>query len=247
MRVVLALAAVLVGAAAQADEIASVPVPSKSSSVASPGYELQLNSFRVKSNAERFFGKLVKKGYQPFMVFVQNGETWFKVRMGPYPSKEAAGKLAAELKDKHGLASLVLRSGKIPTKSKKVPKLTAKKVAPENAGNSVDVVLSQFLVWLKAWQGKQLDSYFSFYSKSFESGGKPFKEWLKEQSKTLDEIQQIKVEVNDLELLEKGDTIEMSFMETFQSKSFSDIRRKVLVWKKEKGVWKIIVESSEPA
>ena len=74
-----------------------------------------------------------------------------------------------------------------------------------------------------------------------------FKDWLKEQSKTLDEIQQIKVEVNDLELLEKGDTIEMSFVESFQSKTFSDVRRKVLVWKKEKGVWKIIVESSEPA
>jgi hypothetical protein len=247
MGVVLALAAVLVGADVHAEEIASVPVSSKSSAATRPGYELQLNSFKVKSNADRFFNGLVKKGYKPFMVFVQNGETWFKVRIGPYPSKEAAGKIAAELKNKHGMPSLVLLSEKKPAKTDYAPKVIAKKVAPENAGNSIDVVMSQFLVWLKAWQGKQLDSYFSFYSKSFESGGKPFKDWLKEQSKTLDETQQIKVEVNDLELLEKGDTIEMSFMESFQSKSFSDIRRKVLVWKKEKGVWKIIVESSEPA
>ena len=181
------------------------------------------------------------------MVFVQNGEIWFKVRMGPYTSKETAHKIKTELQDKHGLSSFALISGETQSKPKVAAKITATKVTPENTGNSIDVVMSQFLVWLEALQGKQLDSYFSFYSQNFESGGKPFKDWLKEQSKTLDEIQQIKVEVNDLELLEKGDTIEMSFMESFQSKTFSDIRRKVLVWKKEKGVWKIIVESSEPA
>ena len=211
------------------------------------GFELQLNSFKVKSNAKRFFDGLVKKGYKPFIVFVQKDETWFKVRLGPYPSKEAAERIAAIIKQKHGLPSLVLLAGKIQSSPNKVSKTSSKRVAPENAGNSIDVVMSQFLVWLKAWQSKQLESYFSFYSRSFESGGKPFKDWQKEQSKSLDEIQHIKVEVTDLEMLKKGDTIEMSFIEIFKSKSFSDIRRKVLVWKKEKGVWRIIVESSEPA
>ena len=248
--VILAWLLIFIGTDIPAEEIArvSVPVAPKSSPNIGPVYELQLNSFKVESNAKRFFAGLVKKGYKPFMVFVQNGETWFKVRMGPYPSKDSAGQKAAELKDKHGLSSFVLLSKETQSKSDDVPKLASIiKVAPENTGNSIDVVMSQFLVWLEAWQGKQLDSYFSFYSQSFESGGKPFDDWSKEQSKTLAEIQQIKVEVNDLELLEKGDTIEMSFMESFHSKSFSDIRRKVLVWKKEKGVWKIIVESSEPA
>jgi hypothetical protein len=245
----LALVLILIGTDVLAEEIAkvNVPAPPKNPPVISPVYELQLNSFKVESNAKRFFAGLVKKGYKPFMVLVQNGETWFKVRMGPYPSKEAAGQIAIELKDKHGLPSFVLLSGKNQPKPDDVPKLASVKLAPENTGNSIDVVMSQFLVWLEALEGKQLKSYFSFYSKSFESGGKPFDDWLKEQSKTLDEIQQIKVEVNDLEMLEKGDTIEMSFMESFHSNSFSDIRRKVLVWKKEEGVWKIVLESSEPA
>jgi len=220
---------------------------SKVSPISSSSYELQLNSFKVKSNAKRFFNGLVKKGYKPFMVFVQKGEVWFKVRMGPYPSKKAAIQAAAELRKKHGLPSLILFAGEIQSSSKNVSKISSKRVASKNAGNSIDVVMSQFLVWLKAWQSKQLDSYFSFYSRNFENGGKPFKDWQKEQSKSLDEVQRIKVEIDDLEMLEKGDTIEMSFIERFQSKSFSDIRRKVLVWKNEKGVWKIIVESSEPA
>jgi ketosteroid isomerase-like protein len=247
--VILTWMMVLTGADVQAEEIARVSPPEapKSSPVVSRVYELQLNSFKVEANAKKFFAGLVKKGYKPFMVFAKNGETWFKVRLGPYPSKDAAHQIKTELQDKHGLSSFALLSGKTPSKSEVAPKLIAKKGVRENTGNSIDVVMSQFLVWLEALQDKQLDSYFSFYSKSFESGGKPFKDWLKEQSKTLNEVQQIKVEVNDLELLEKGDTIEMSFMESFKSKSFSDIRRKVLVWKKEKGVWKIIVESSEPA
>jgi ketosteroid isomerase-like protein len=244
------LALVLViGGGVQAEEAAIVdaPKPKISVSKAGPVFELQLNSFKSESNAKKFVARLVKKSYEPFLMVVQNGETWFKVRMGPFPSKETAVQIATELKNKHGLSSIILLSRKPPAKKVTAKKLTPVKVAPENAGNNFDVVMSQFLVWLEAWQGKQLDSYFSFYSQSFESGGKPFKDWLKEQSKTLEETQQIKVEVNDLKMLDKGDTIEMSFVESFQSKSFSDIRRKVLVWKKEKGIWKIVVETSEPA
>lgn len=246
---ILAWMVVLTGFDVQAEEVARVnaPKPPKSSPDVSRVYELQLNSFKVEANAKKFFTGLVKKGYKPFMVFDKEGETWFKVRLGPYPSKDTAHEIKIELQDKHGLPSFALISKKTESKPEVAKKLIAKKVVRENTGNSIDVVMSQFLVWLEAWQGKQLDSYFSFYSQSFESGGKPFKDWLKEQSKTLDQTQQIKVEVNDLKLLEKGETIEMSFMESFQSKTFSDIRRKVLVWKKEKGVWKIIVESSEPA
>lgn len=247
--IILSLTAVLNWSDVQAAENGkgNLAEPLKISSVSRTGYELQLNSFKGKSNAKRFFDGLVKKGYKPFMVFVQNGETWFKVRLGPYPSKEAAERIATRLKEKHGLSSLILLAGKTQPNSISVSKISAERVAPENAGNSIDVVMSQFLVWLKAWQSKQLDSYFSFYSRSFESGGKPLKDWQKEQSKTLDEIKQVKIEVNDLEILEKGNTIEMSFLESFQSNSFSDIRRKTLVWKKEKGVWRIIIESSEPA
>jgi sporulation related protein len=243
---------------------------SREAGVADATYQLQLNSFKVQSNAKRFFDWLVKKGYKPFMVFVDEGEPWFKVRMGPYPSKDAATLLAAELKEKHGLSSLILltdnsgpvasdlpaRKKKIAVKKVKAGLSTQKtasrptmpeSVAPENTGSPIDVVLSQFLVWLKAWEKKRLDSYFSFYSKSFESGGKPFNDWQRLQRESLEKIHQIKIEVDDLEMLEKADTVEISFVERYQSDVYSDIRRKTLVWKKEKGRWRIIAESTEPA
>lgn len=248
---------------------------SKVSAISRVNYQLQLNSFKVQSNARGFFDRLVKKGYKPFIIFVDEGEPWFKVRMGPYSSRETAKQMAAELKKKHGLLSLILFAdkngsfslGDSPSQKKSPPEIAKaasqtlktslkrvapepsapETIAPENTGSSIDVVLSQFLVWLKAWQAKRLDSYFSFYSRSFESGGKPFKDWQRVQRKSLAQIQQIKIEVDDLEMLEKGDTIEMLFIERYQSDIYSDIRRKTLVWKKENGRWRIIAESSEPA
>jgi ketosteroid isomerase-like protein len=259
------------GAQETKDSKAVEIIPSTEKGVSDDKYQLQLNSFRVQSNAKRFFDWLVKKGYKPFMIFVDEGEPWFKVRMGPYPSKETATQLATELKEKHGLSSLVLladKSGsaspidfsqqkKIATKKVKMTPSTLQKtslkpktsesVAPENTGSPIDVVLSQFLVWLKAWEKKQFDSYFSFYSRSFESEGKPFNDWQQIQRESLDQIHQLKIEIDDLEMLEKEDTVEISFIERYQSDIFSDIRRKTLVWKKEEGRWRIIAESSEPA
>ncbi len=242
--------------------------PPAETGVADVKYQLQLNSFKVQANAKRFFDWLVKKGYKPFMIFVDEGEPWFKVRMGPYPSKETVTQLAVELKEKHGLSSLVLLASekdstssgsalqqkKIATKkietnpsTTKIAPTTLESVAPENTGSSIDAVLSQFLVWLKAWEKKQFDSYFSFYSRSFESEGKPFNDWQQLQRESLKKIHQIKIEVDDLEMLEKEDTIEISFIENYQSDAHSDVRRKTLVWKKEEGKWRIISESFEPA
>lgn len=252
------------------DSVAVEARLAKESPISGVNFQLQLNSFRVQSNARRFYDRLVKKGYKPFIVFVDEGEPWFKVRMGPYSSRETAKQIAVELKKKHGLLSLILfveksdpaffgdspgkkKTSPVKTKagsptSKTSPKLVVSEgIAAENTGSSIDVVLSQFLVWLKAWQGKQLDSYFSFYSRSFENGGQPFEDWQQIQRKSLAQNHEIKIEVDNLEMLEKGDTVEMSFIERYQSDIYSDIRRKTLIWKKEKGRWKIIAESAEPA
>ncbi len=239
-------------------------------SATSQAYELQLNSFKVKSNAQRFFKRLEKKGYKPFMTYTQEKEPWFKVRLGPYPNWEAAKKVSEELKQDHKLASLILLSTEhavppvvskvsiraqqkpVPVKRKNPHAPNVKKVknvstAPENNGNSIDVVLLQFLAWQRALQEKQLDSYFSFYAKNFQSGGTPFEDWEQGQRKSLADSNQLKIEVEDIEFLEKGDTIEMSFIENFQSDVFSELRHKVMIWKKLKGQWKIVKESSEPA
>ena len=42
------------------------------------------------------------------MVFIDEGKPWYKVRMGPYSSREKAKLAAMDLKQKHGLVAMVL-------------------------------------------------------------------------------------------------------------------------------------------
>ena len=293
-------------------------------------YALQLNSFRLQENAERLVKILKKEGYNPYVLTTSSEDLWYKVRVGPYLSRESAGEAAKAIEKDHGSVPLVILSKPSPEKTAlpvAAPQPVAKKIAvkkpavikkafdddeievagmelatpeapkaapvseapqavaasPESApvtvaqtapapeaspvkvpapvetapqapqaaqdpnGNSVDVVLSQFLVWLQAWQKKQMDSYFAFYSKSFQSDGVPYKDWQASRARLMKESTGMQIEVNDVIIQEKGNTIEMSFIETFQSDNLSDIRHKVLIWKKEGDHWKIVQESSKPA
>ncbi len=311
-------------------------------------FALQMNSFRVKANAERLSSRLKQNGYETYTV--ETAELWYKVRVGPYSTRQEALEAKAALEQNHKMQSILVRTrhaavesgapanpvtaakkpvvkkpaflkkafegdepevlamnpetetGTAPVSQKntvaqapaapavdtknheqaKVEPVPAVPIqesqtsaAPEpvkgepvemvkleppappqapaaqppqgSAENSIDVVLTQFLDWLESWQKKQMDAYFSFYSNQFMGDGVPYKDWQKDRSQFLKQNNGIVVEVNDVIIQEKGDTIEMTFIESFKSDSFSDIRQKVLIWKKEGGEWKIVRESSKPA
>ncbi len=312
---------------------------------AETSFALQLNSFRIKANADRLVRKLQKEGYTTYTVETSSNDLWYKVRVGPYATREEAVQVKAALVESHKMQPIIVRTrnasaqngapvnkpqrvAKKPVvkkpavikpafegdepevlamleaeESPETPKAVAEakpepeaeqiakvrpvpaipvaepkeqtakqapkpeKTAPEktetarieppqapaavpandDAENSIDVVLSQFLVWLQAWQKKQMDAYFSFYSNQFTGDGVAYKDWQKNRAQFLKQNNGIHVEVNDVIIQEKGDTIEMTFIESFKSDSFSDIRHKVLIWKKEGGQWKIVSESSKPA
>ena len=53
---------------------------------AEKGWMVQLGSFREEKNAEQFISRIKKKGYTPFIAKGKDS-TWYKIRVGPYPSK----------------------------------------------------------------------------------------------------------------------------------------------------------------
>lgn len=255
------------GASPARSPVGGGPFQAEVPSSPAESYTLQLNSFKNESNARKFFQALKKKGIAPYVVITGTEDIWYKIRLGPFPSRREAVKRAKELHTAHGLSSFVVRSEsftspasvfpKIPPPEKKsFPGKTAgshpppsdrESLNPENAGNSVDVVFTQFLIWLQAMQDNDLDVYFSFYSENFESEGKSYKEWVKVRRKFLEKNKGIKIEVDDVEMQTGKDTIEMSFIQNFQSGDYSGVQHRVLVWKKEGGQWKIILESTKPA
>lgn len=56
------------------------------------GYQLQVSSFRSQSEAEHFAAQLRARGHKAYVLEarVPNRGTWYRVRIGPFPSQSAA-------------------------------------------------------------------------------------------------------------------------------------------------------------
>ncbi|KFA88613.1 SPOR domain-containing protein [Archangium violaceum] len=69
---------------------------------AAPGgaFTLQISAFQNRPEAERFATKLRDRGYAPYIVAaeVPNKGTWYRVRMGSFPSKDAASRYLSDFK-----------------------------------------------------------------------------------------------------------------------------------------------------
>ena len=182
-------------------------------------------------NAQDFIKKIKKKGYTPFIVGGEESD-WYKTRIGPYPSKEEADQVVLDLKMAQGITAIVLVSDEDP------PDL-------EEPIDSVDVVVSQFLIWLKAWEAQKINSYLSFYSKDFKDSKRPRKSWEAQRRKVFGSSSGVSIEVSDIQILRANDAVEMSFIQSYKSDRISDVGKKVLIWKNEGDRWKIVKESWE--
>ncbi|MZH03052.1 MAG: SPOR domain-containing protein [Nitrospinae bacterium] len=200
--------------------------------ISAGGWLVQLGSFQVKKNAENFVSRIKKKGYTPFLVQAKNSR-WFKVRVGPYPSKNEARQVADDLKKNHAISALVVLSPKGP------PDIA-------DSVDSIDIVVSQMLIWLKAWESGEINTYLSFYSKDFKTPRKSRKQWEQGRRFVLGRNTGTTIQVSDMEMKQDGDVIEMSFIQDYKSDRVSDIGRKELIWKNEGNSWKIIKETWAP-
>ncbi len=56
------------------------------------GYQLQVSSFRTQSEADQFAAQLRARGHKAYVTEarVPNRGTWYRVRIGPFPSQHAA-------------------------------------------------------------------------------------------------------------------------------------------------------------
>jgi len=76
----------------------------------SSGYVLQIASFRERDRAESLQRSITQGGYQVFLekVFLNNGETTYRVRVGPYPQLTYAQEAAREIENKSGFRAIII-------------------------------------------------------------------------------------------------------------------------------------------
>ncbi len=72
-------------------------------------FTLQLSAFQDRAEADRFAAGLRDKGYAPFIVEadLKAKGTWYRVRMGRFPTKDAAGRYLADFKRETSIDAIV--------------------------------------------------------------------------------------------------------------------------------------------
>jgi cell division septation protein DedD len=76
-------------------------------------YTVQVSAFKYEASAKKLVVKLKKKGYSAYLASTEtpSGEAWHRVRIGYFPTREAAQKFAREVEEKEKLSTLVVRRG----------------------------------------------------------------------------------------------------------------------------------------
>lgn len=72
-------------------------------------FTLQLSATQTKDEAVRFAAKLRDSGYAPYIVeaVVPNRGTWYRVRMGSFPSRDAATRYLSDFKRETSMEAFV--------------------------------------------------------------------------------------------------------------------------------------------
>ncbi len=97
-------------AGALRDAIARAQKPEPKPETSPDGtFTLQLSAFQDRAEADRFAAGLRDKGYAPFIVeaVLPAKGTWYRVRMGRFPTRDAAGRYLADFKRETSIDAIV--------------------------------------------------------------------------------------------------------------------------------------------
>jgi murein L,D-transpeptidase YafK len=97
--------------------------------------------------------------------------------------------------------------------------------------------------WRIAWEEKDIDTYSSFYSSRFSSGGKDWAEWKEHKRSLAKKYSSIDVGVENLRILKNGGLIVAAFRQKYAAGGFRIVGDKTLFLQKNSDEWKILGET----
>lgn len=100
--------------------------------------------------------------------------------------------------------------------------------------------------WAKAWSGKNVKQYLSFYAGDFKTpGGQSRGAWEAQRKDRLSRPKSIQVGVSNLKVtLIDAQQARASFTQNYRASHFKSFDRKTLVWIKRDGRWQIVEETT---
>ena len=101
--------------------------------------------------------------------------------------------------------------------------------------------------WLKAWEHQDVNTYLSFYSNKFKKLKVSQAQWRNNRHHALKANKNLSIQVSNIQTSQNKNIIELNFIQRFNSKKYSDVGIKELVWIKTGGDWKILKETWMPS
>ena len=119
----------------------------------------------------------------------------------------------------------------------------------KHSASRTEQINAKLASWLKAWENQDVNTYLSFYSDKFKApkGSRTKSKWRNSRYRALKANKNISIQVSNLRISSSKKTIELNFIQEFNSDKFSSVGIKELVWINDGSDWKILKETSMPS
>ena len=116
----------------------------------------------------------------------------------------------------------------------------------KNRKNDYEIVKLIIMDWVKSWENKDIDSYFSFYLENYSSDYFDSHElWKKDRYERIMKKSSINIDITNLEIIfdiNEDEIAQVTFDQIYKSNNYSDNINKMIKLIKKKGYWKIFRE-----
>ena len=113
----------------------------------------------------------------------------------------------------------------------------------KNSTDRSELVTNRLADWLKAWEHQDVNTYLSFYSNKFKAPKGSLAKWRNARHHSLKANKNLSIQVSNIKTTQNKNRIEVNFIQRFNSKKYSDVGIKELVWIKDGSDWKILKET----
>jgi murein L,D-transpeptidase YafK len=104
-------------------------------------------------------------------------------------------------------------------------------LAPSEMEKEREEVIRIIETWRTSWEKKDIDRYMSLYSPDFTSSGKNWQQWKEHKARLAKQYNKIKVDVQNLRILQNDGLVLASFLQKYSNEYFSSSGMKTLYLK----------------
>ena len=164
---------------------------------------------------------------------------WFHGLNRPLKPRDTNGCVALENPDIDDLANFIHLEDTPVIVSEKIEMLDPSEMEKER-----DEVVRIIETWRTSWERKDVDKYMALYSPDFSASGKNWQQWKEHKVRLAKQYNKIKVDVQNLRILQNDSLILASFVQKYSNEYFSSAGRKTL-YLKHASRWRIVGEYFE--